>query len=112
MQKVLIGKVKAMDAQKRATAAQGTPSVAREWICKDSKNSLPPQQKRIYNFLLSAHSPQSVAEIATAIHQCDPRAHIRNLRKRGIAVADIWCKSSEGIRYKRYFIRKEVSNEE
>lgn len=102
-----------MSGNKNATAAQGTQTVAAvEWICKDSKNSLPPQQKRVYCFLLVALVPQSSADIAEALHQCDPRAHIRSLRKRGIAVGDMWCKTRDGIRYKRYFIRKEVSNEE
>lgn len=100
-----------MDAKRSATVAQGTQTVAKEWMRKDSKNSLPPQQKRVYCFLLSALVPQSVADISVALHQCDPRAHIRSLRKRGVAVGDIWCKTREGIRYKRYFIRKEVSNE-
>ena len=74
--------------------------------CKDIALNLPRQQKRILLYLAKAKEPQSVADIIRALGQTDPRGHISRLRKRGYPIADIRCKSEDGI-YKRYYLRKE-----
>lgn len=51
----------------------------------------------------------SVGDIS-AIHRIsDPRGHIRRLRDKGVSIKDEWCKGSFGVRFKRYWIEKEVS---
>lgn len=82
----------------------------RQLFHKDTINNLPKQQKRVLLFLLSQPRPCSVADIVRALGQSDPRGHIRDLRDRGYPIADVWCKSADGVRYKRYFIRKEVED--
>ena len=82
----------------------------RQLFHKDTINNLPKQQKRVLLFLHSQHRPCSVADIVRALGHSDPRGHIRDLRDRGYPIADIWCKSADGVRYKRYFIRKEVED--
>lgn len=47
-------------------------------------------------------------ELSHALKISDPRSTIRDLRNSGISVGDVWCKTADGKRYKRYFIRKEV----
>lgn len=78
--------------------------------CKYTTINLPRQQKRILLYLAKSAEPQSVADIIRALGQTDPRGHISRLRKRGYPIADIRCKAEDGI-YKRYYLRKEVSNE-
>lgn len=78
--------------------------------CKSSKN-LPMQQKRLLNYLLKCDTPQSVVDFSVALHQADPRGHIRQLRLKGYPISDIWCKSRYDGRYKRYYLRKEAQDE-
>lgn len=54
----------------------------------------------------------SVGDISAALHIADPRGHIRDLRAKGINIADEWAKSEEGVLYKRYWVAKEVTNGE
>lgn len=67
-------------------------------------------QRRIYNFLLQG-GRHSVADISAALRLSDPRALIRDLRAKGIAISDEWVKAEHGGKFKRYFIRREVRNE-
>lgn len=77
---------------------------------KDSK-SLPYHQQRVYD-LLSSGDMFSVADISIQLRLSDPRSIIRNLRRSGVPVADVWHNSVHGGRYKRYFIRKDVAYEQ
>lgn len=57
-----------------------------------------------------------MADISAALRLSDPRALIRDLRHKGIAISDEWVKAVHGSRYKRYFVpggyaRKEARNE-
>lgn len=63
-------------------------------------------QRRVYNFLLQG-GRHSVADISAALRLSDPRALIRDLRDKGIAISDEWVKAEHGGRFKRYFIRKD-----
>ena len=45
----------------------------------------------------------TVTDITISTGQCDPQGHIRNLRKRGINIADEWV-SENGSRFKRYWL--------
>ncbi|HJC18452.1 MAG TPA: hypothetical protein H9938_00755 [Candidatus Alistipes stercoripullorum] len=72
-------------------------------------------QKRVYD-LLSNGGQYSAADISTALLMSDPRSVIRDLRVKGVNIADEWFKSEHGGRFKRYFIHgynagKEVRNE-
>ena len=64
------------------------------------------KQAKVYR-LLSSGSRYSVIDIALKLHIGDPRSIIRDLRKMGIKVSDMWMISSEGGRYKRYWIKEE-----
>ncbi len=50
--------------------------------------------------ILSQGGKYSVADIGL----CDPRAHIRDLRKAGIPIADTWVHPKGGSRYKLYYL--------
>lgn len=62
-------------------------------------------QQRIYN-LLSDGIPRSAADITISLRMSDPRSVIRDLRHKGVPIADEWCEGVHGGRFKRYFIRK------
>lgn len=62
-------------------------------------------QQRIYN-LLSDGIPRSAADITISLRLSDPRGVIRDLRHKGVPIADEWCEGVHGGRFKRYFIRK------
>lgn len=62
-------------------------------------------QQRIYN-LLSDGIPRSAADITISLRLSDPRSVIRDLRHKGVPIADEWCEGVHGGRFKRYFIRK------
>lgn len=62
-------------------------------------------QQRIYN-LLSDGIPRSAADITISLRLSDPRSTIRDLRHKGVPIADEWCEGVHGGRFKRYFIRK------
>lgn len=102
---------------------QNAPGTPREHAgacnthCKD--NNFPVKlsfhQKRVYD-LLSNGGQYSAADISTALRMSDPRSVIRDLRVKGVNIADEWFKSEHGGRFKRYFIHggnagKEVRNE-
>ena len=77
---------------------------------KGSVFLLPFHQRRVLN-LLSDGVPRSAADISIELHMSDPRSTIRELRAKGVLIADVWCNSCHGGRFKRYFIRKEAGNE-
>jgi hypothetical protein len=70
---------------------------------KDTQ-SLSKRQKKVAELLMTGKF--SAADISVALHFSDPRGHIRNLRNKGINVADEWIKS-EDVRFKRYWITSE-----
>jgi|GEM_PF-1993838 hypothetical protein len=61
------------------------------------------QTERLYR-LLSDGDKHTTVDITDNVRIADPRAVIRELRKKGIAVCDEWCKAN-GKRFKRYWIR-------
>lgn len=77
---------------------------------KGSDFYLSPRECRVFFHLVSA-GKSSTLELAQALNLTDPRSTIRDLRKAGIAVGDVWCTTTDGVRYKRYFVRKEVGDE-
>lgn len=96
-----------MDLKQQAPTAQsehaGTLSLP--FGGKDSKKLRGYHQRRVYNLLMRG-GRYSAADISVALHLSDPRAHIRDLRHKGIPVADEWCRAVHGGRFKRYFIRE------
>lgn len=64
------------------------------------------KQAQVYH-LLSSGSRYSVIDIALRLHIGDPRSVIRDLRKMGINVSDVWVGGFNGSRYKLYWIKKE-----
>lgn len=63
------------------------------------------QQISLLN-LLQDGIRHSVVDIANKCFIGDPRSSIRDLRNNGIDVKDEWVKSSNGGRYKRYWIER------
>lgn len=51
----------------------------------------------------------SAGDISAVYRISDPRGHIRDLRDKGVNILDEWCKGDDGIRFKRYWVEKEVS---
>lgn len=47
----------------------------------------------------------STVEISRQLRIADPRSSIRVLRSLGVPVQDYWIINSEGVRYKKYFIK-------
>lgn len=76
-------------------------------MCKGSK-SLPYNQQRVYD-LLSSGGMFSAADISIRLRLSDPRSVIRNLRRSGISIGDVWCNSGYGSRYKCYFIKRDLT---
>ena len=79
----------------------------RQLFHKDTINNLPRQLKRVLLYLLGQTAPRSNVDIMQALIVSDPRGHISRLRSRGYPIADEWRTTSEGNRYKYYFIRNE-----
>lgn len=63
------------------------------------------QAERLFR-LLSDGRRYSVVDITKRLNIGDPRLVIRDLRKAGIKVCDVWEQSPGGNRYKSYWIRK------
>lgn len=61
---------------------------------------------RVLLALRTATRPLSCIEITNIAGVSDPRGHISSLRRKGHPISDLWDKSQEGNRYKRYFIKK------
>ena len=64
------------------------------------------KQAQTYH-LLSSGSRYSVIDIALRLHIGDPRSVIRDFRKMGINVSDVWVNGLKGSRYKLYWIKEE-----
>lgn len=62
-------------------------------------------QRKVYN-LLRLGGKYSVYDITTRLHMSDPRGHIASLRRKGIEVLDEWRTTTEGGRYKVYYINQ------
>lgn len=77
----------------------------------DMQISFGHHQRRVYNFLLQG-GRHSVADISAALRLSDPRALIRDLRHKGIAISDEWVKAEHGGRFKRYFIQQDNTGKE
>lgn len=60
------------------------------------------QAERLYR-LLADGDKHTTVDITDKIRIADPRAVIRELRKKGVIVCDEWCKAN-GKRFKRYWI--------
>ena len=108
LQKVLtVNNPGVMEIKIEAPAAQGRRTGASE-IYAANIGVIPRlsyHQKRIYN-LLSDGIPRSAADITISLRMSDPRSVIRDLRHKGVPIADEWCKGVHGGRFKRYFVRK------
>lgn len=61
-------------------------------------------KNRILQLLLTGK--YNVQELSTLTGSCDPRAHIRDLRDRGIEVSDYWVYTRDR-RFKVYFIHQQ-----
>lgn len=68
---------------------------------------LPRLQAKVYEMLKRGKC--SVGDISARHRISDPRGHIRRLRNKGVNIKDEWCRGSFGVRFKRYWIEKEVS---
>lgn len=78
----------------------GIPKVIRK-----DRGRAPQMQSKVYAMLL--RGKQSAGDLSAALRVADPRGHIRDLRAKGINIADEWVKSAEGVLHKRYWITKE-----
>lgn len=67
-------------------------------------SALPRGQKRVMSLLMDG-GKYSVADISARLMLSDPRSHIRELRKRGIAILDEWRETGYGNRYKVYYYK-------
>ena len=71
------------------------------------KLKLPRLQGKVYEMLKCGKF--SAGDISARLRVSDPRGHIRELRNKGITVQDEWCEGLENVRFKRYWIGKEVT---
>ena len=65
--------------------------------------SLPRVRRRVYDLLMTGKH-LSATDISVKTGVCDPRGHIRDLRKMGVDIVDYWVNPSPGVKYKRYYI--------
>lgn len=72
-------------------------------------NNLPRIQRKVYD-LLNTGGKYSVFDITTRLRLADPRGHIAALRRKGIEILDEWRTTTEGERYKVYFVGKGGQN--
>ena len=100
-----------MTAQNNAPGAHGKRAGAYRRIQHKGKEFY--VSSRLYRVFVALRDEgvRSTLELMHALRIADPRSSIRDLRKMGIAVGDVWCQTPDGTRYKRYFIRKEAGNE-
>ena len=66
--------------------------------------SLTVQERKVLN-LLREGIKYSTTEISQRLWLADPRSVIRSLRNKGVQINDEWRKTSDGARYKVYFIK-------
>lgn len=97
-----------MEQRQHAPAARGKHAGAYRRVEHKGRDFfLSPYQYRVFSHL-NGGGACSTMELSHALKISDPRSTIRDLRNSGISVGDVWCKTADGKRYKRYFIRKEV----
>lgn len=60
-------------------------------------------QRRVFN-ALAAGGKMSAADISIKTLCSDPRGHIRDLREKGVNIADEWRITDYGNRYKVYWL--------
>lgn len=65
--------------------------------------SLTGQERIVFN-LLREGGKYSNIEMSSRLWLADPRSVIRNLRDKGLPIEDEWRKTSNGNRYKVYFL--------
>lgn len=65
--------------------------------------TLPKTQRKVYA-VLSCGGKYSIADICVRARMSDPRSAIRYMRERGIKIADEWRRTTDGDRYKVYFL--------
>lgn len=96
-----------MEQKKHAPGAQGKHAGAKYEVFNDKGNKirLNPSQWRLYN-LLQSGGMYSTADLSQALRSCDPRSRIRDIRKLGITISDIWTKKELGYRHKLYFVKQ------
>lgn len=99
-----------MNQKEQAPGTRSEHAGAKDSTGKDNQISLGYHQRRVYN-LLCQGGQYSVADLSAALRLSDPRSLIRNLRSKGIAIADVWCNAVHGSRFKRYFIWGGFGNE-
>lgn len=78
----------------------------REIMHKGRKFFLNTGEYRLYSLLMEGQR-LATFDIARRLNIPDPRSTVRYLRRMGIGVSDCWCHEN-GLRFKRYFIRKEA----
>lgn len=59
--------------------------------------------RKVYNLL--CNGKHTVTDITIKTGFGDPRSYIRDLREKGVNVLDEWRKTSDGVRYKVYYIQ-------
>ena len=91
------------------TSRTGLSRAARTIRHEGGEWTLSPHQFRLYS-ALRQRAGSSTVDLVRTLRIADPRATIRDLRKAGIAIGDVWCRTPEGLRYKRYFLRKEAGD--
>ena len=93
-----------MDTKKNALAisAEGEQKNQHKGNAK-----LPRLQGVVYEMLKRGKC--SVGDISAVHRISDPRGHIRRLRNKGVTIKDEWCKGLDGVRFKRYWVSKEVT---
>lgn len=84
------------------------PAITAEGEERDKgKLKLPRLQAKVYEMLKRGKC--SAGDISAVLRMSDPRGCIRRLRDKGITVQDEWCEGLENVRFKRYWIEKEVT---
>lgn len=84
----------------------GVPAINRR---KDRQITWGYHQQRVLN-LLSDGIPRSVADISAALRMSDPRSAIRDLRHKGVPIADEWCEGVHGAGSNGILFGKEGCN--
>jgi hypothetical protein len=80
-------------------------SLGEDLFNSECYNKLPICQKKVFDCIFFGGGV-SKSDISAKTKVCDPGGHIRDLRCKGFAIADEWITTDNGIRYKRYFLKK------
>ena len=82
-----------------------------DFLNSELYKKLPVCQKKVLDCIFFGGSV-SKNDISVKTHVCDPGGHIRYLRFKGFPIADEWITTDNGIRFKRYFLKKGGCNYE